>query len=54
MPLKHSPVVVGQVAALIIDIKPAKQIVDEMVRDAAEILCNGRKTVQSSHNMARP
>jgi hypothetical protein len=43
----------GRVSALINDIKPAKEIVDEMVNDAAQILESGGKMVQSGHVKAK-
>jgi hypothetical protein len=44
---------IGRVAALIHDIKPAQQIIDEMVGDAAEILNHGGKMVQAASMKAK-
>jgi hypothetical protein len=45
---KTRPWLIGRVAASIHDVKPAKQIVDEMVAEAAQILSNGAKMVSST------
>jgi len=39
------PFLMGQVAAAIGDIKPAKEIMDEMVAEAVEVLSNGQKFI---------
>jgi hypothetical protein len=44
---------IGRVAALINDVKPAKVIVDEMVRDAARLLEGGGKMVQVQGQRAK-
>jgi hypothetical protein len=43
--LQARPFLIGRVAALINDVVPAKQIVDDMVSDAAKILQHGASLV---------
>jgi len=44
------PFLMGQVAAMIHDIKPAKQIVDEMVQEAVEMLGLGARYVSGRNS----
>jgi hypothetical protein len=45
---KTRPFLIGRVAAMIDTVKPAKQIVDEMVAEAAEQLSAGAKMLTST------
>jgi len=42
------PFLMGQVAAMVNDVKPAKQIIDDMVKEAIEALSKANKTVVRS------
>lgn len=44
---------IGRVAALIHDVKPAKQIIDEMVGDAVQLLDNGGRMVGAGKQKAK-
>lgn len=45
------PFLMGQVAAIIKDIKPAKEIVDDMVRDAVEMLALGNSYIMAKSKL---
>lgn len=49
--VKHWPHLLGKVAAVIDDIKPAKEIMDEMVEEAVECLQKGSGLVVSQSRL---
>ncbi|TPX55405.1 nitronate monooxygenase [Powellomyces hirtus] len=49
--IKYRPLLMGQVAGAIMDIKPAKEIVDEMVTDAVKVLKGANGLIQTGSRL---